>query len=117
MAVIACGLFVLLQLMLIHARHIPDSDMTHAANVTAGHVAAAPGLAWIDALAHSGLDCPAPQWVSKQIDAGISLPGAMPVIMLLILAVAVGSVGIRRPIHLPVPRGPDQQAVLQRFTL
>lgn len=116
--IVACGLFVLLQLMLVHAGHIPETAdaMAHGAEMSAGRATVAPLLARLGSAAPHGMDCPAPRWVGKQIDSPLGPPGAL-LIIISVVMLAVGSTTDRSSLLLPMSRGPDRQAVLQRFML
>jgi hypothetical protein len=107
---------------MLHASHIPALGQHEHGNGTrdwhiahAAHLDVKPGLTGPGD--HGGVDCPSPEWVAQRdrlIDGDALLASAP------ILPTPSVALSISAPIpyaDLPIPRGPDLQALLQRFTL
>lgn len=116
---VAFGLLLVVPLLLIHAKHIPE-QAAHAGH--AGHAEHAADAthalmsAVLDGPHEHGSDCPTPEWVLKHGEDAVAHADAV-VAPLVTGPDARHDTAPRVERVLPVPRGPDRQALLQRFTL
>jgi hypothetical protein len=111
-------------LSVIHAQHLVDPDAVHASNgqhddARPGQAASGPHTA-LPILMTSGnadaMRCPAPEWATERT---FTIVAPLNSNILMIFELALDRVPARwvDEVCLPVARGPDQQALLQRFRL
>lgn len=114
------GLLIVLPLLTVHAAHLADvgRDYLRVESVRASHgmhETSVVGTEWSGG--HNGVDCPTPEWVGQREQAATDVGYLANVLGLMTptsLAPARLGAAVER---LPLARGPDRQAILQRFTL
>ncbi len=116
---VVVAIVLALLLSLIHAHHLAQPADGHmvAAEMTdrVGSSAAKLEHTFMAVVTTSAMVCPAPRW---SIPDRLLLAGLFAACLALITVAAFAGAPSRVVFHpLPVARGPDRQAVLQRFTL
>lgn len=117
-ALVVFGILFGLALTLLHAHHLPEGMAPHTdAESTAQALADRPAASESNAPHPITMDCPAPQW-NVRSHPTLDILGPDLCAAFLAWDLPSPSTGmLETHCNLPVARGPDAQALLQRFTL
>ena len=116
--VLTAGILLGSMLVLIHARHLPGTTQHGAGSTTWGWTPHGENPGTYHGIPNRNpIDCPAPKWCDPpRLEHDGTTPDAADVLEWLHPAEGSGSL-VFTPLRTPVARGPDLQAILQRFTL